>query len=219
MGFAAAPAATTAFGSTAFWAGTAAAAPVATASFVPTLLTASQGIPTGGLLSSFSLTKLLPTLNQAAPYLYWGSQALGVGGRLSEGGYQSRMFELRNLELQADLSMKRLNSEIESVERFKKLKRVMANNVARQYSGGVSGLDGSAKLYDTIAQQEYGKDYAVAMLNIENELLKGNIQSNIFEATSQQVINNAYLDSAVQLGTAAYNYKRLGFPSGGTNNG
>ena len=212
-------AAQTAFGSTAFWAGTAAAAPVATTSFVPTLLTASQGIPTGGLLSGFSLTKLLPTLNQAAPYLYWGSQALGAGARIGEGNYQSRMYDLRNLELQADLSMKRLNSEIESVERFKKLKRVMANNVARQYAGGVSGLDGSAKLYDTIAQQEYGKDYAVAMLNIENELLKGNVQSNIYDMTAQQVVNNAYLDSAVQLGTAAYNYKRLGFPSGGTNNG
>lgn len=218
MGFAAAPAATTAFGSTAFWAGTAAAAPVASSVVMPSIFTtaATSG---GGLLSGFSLTKLLPTLNQAAPYLYWGSQALGVGGRLSEGGYQSRMFELRNLELQADLSMKRLNSEIESVERFKKLKRVMANNVARQYAGGVSGLDGSAKLYDTIAQQEYGKDYAVAMLNIENELLKGNVQSNIYDMTAQQVVNNAYLDSAVQLGTAAYNYKRLGFPSGGTNNG
>jgi hypothetical protein len=218
MGFAAAPAATTAFGSTAFWAGTAAAAPVASSVVMPSIFTtaATSG---GGLLSSFSLSKLLPTLNQAAPYLYWGSQALGVGGRLSEGGYQSRMFELRNLELQADLSMKRLNSEIESVERFKKLKRVMANNVARQYAGGVSGLDGSAKLYDTIAQQEYGKDYAVAMLNIENELLKGNVQSNIYDMTAQQVVNNTYLDSAVQLGTAAYNYKRLGFPSGGADNG
>jgi len=215
MGFAAAPAATTTFGSTAFWAGTAAAAPVASSVVMPSIFTtaATSG---GGLLSGFSLTKLLPTLNQAAPYLYWGSQALGVGGRISEGNYQSRMFDLRNLELQADLTMKRMNAEIESLERFKKLKRVMANNVASRYAGGVSGLDGSAKLYDTIAQQEYGKDYAVAMLNIENELLKGNIQSNIFEATSEQVVNNAYLDSAVQLGTAAYNYKRLGFPSGGT---
>lgn len=214
-----APAATAAFGSTAFWAGTAAAAPVATASFVPTLLTASKGIQAGGLLSSFSLSNLLPTLEKAAPYLYWGSQALGVGGRISEGNYQSKMYDLRNLELQADLTMKRMNAEIESVERLKNLKRVMANNLARQYSGGVSGLDGSAKLYETIAQQEYGKDYAVAMLNIENELIKGNVQSNIFDMTSQQVVNNAYLDSAVQLGTAAYNYKRLGFPSGDKVNG
>lgn len=210
MGFAAAPAATTAFGSTAFWAGTAAAAPVATASFVPSLLTASQGISTGGLLSGFSLTKLLPTMEKISPFLYWGSQALGTASSISGANFQSNIYDLQNLQLQANMSMKKLNYEQESIEKLRKLKRINAANLARAYSGGVSGLDGSTKLLETVSGQEYAKDYGTALAQFRTDMVSGNIQSNIYQTAGQQVINGAYLDAAAKLGNAAYMYSRIG---------
>ena len=212
MGFAAAPAATTAFGSTAFWAGTAAAAPVATASFVPTLLTASQGISTGGLLSSFSLSNLLPTLEKASPFLYWGSQAFGTAATISGANFQSNIYDLQNLQLQANINMKKLNYEQESIEKLRKLKRINAANLARAYSGGVSGLDGSTKLLEVVSGQEYGKDYGTALAQFRTDMVNGNIQSNIYQTAGQEVINGAYLDAAAKLGNAAYMYSRIGGP-------
>lgn len=215
MGFAAAPAATTAFGSTAFWAGTAAAAPVATASFVPSLLTASQGISTGGLLSGFSLTKLLPTMEKISPFLYWGSQAFGTASTIRGANFQSNIYDLQNLQLQANLSMKKLNYEQESIERLRKLKRINAANLARAYSGGVSGLDGSTKLLETVSGQEYAKDYGTALAQFRTDMVSGNIQSNIYQTAGQEVINGAYLDAAAKLGNAAYMYSRIGEPPQG----
>lgn len=213
MGFAAAaPAATTAFGSTAFWAGTAAAAPLATASFVPTLLTASKGIQAGGLLSSFSLSNLLPTMEKLSPLLYWGSQGLGAASTIRSGNFQSNIYELQNLQLQANIKMKQLNYEQDSIERLKRLKRINATNLARAYGGGVSGLDGSTKLLETVSGQEYSKDYGTALAQFRTDMISGNIQSNIYQMSAQEVVNGAYLDAAAKLGNAAYMYSRIGGP-------
>lgn len=212
MSFAAAPAATAAFGSTAFWAGTAAAAPVVSASFVPTLLTASKGISTGGLLSSFSLSNLLPTMERLSPLMYWGSQALGATSSISGANFQSQIYDLQNLQLQANMSMKKLNYEQESIERLRKLKRINAANLARSYSGGVIGLDGSAKLLEQVSGQEYAKDYGTALAQFRTDMVSGNIQSNIYDTAGQQAVNTGYLDAAAKLGTAAYMYNRIGGP-------
>jgi hypothetical protein len=212
MGFAAAaPAATTAFGSTAFWAGTAAAAPITSSLVMPSIFTtaASSG---GGLLSSFSLAKLLPTMQQLSPLMYWGSQAFGTASTIRSGNIQSNMYDLQNLQLQANLNMKQLNHEQTSLERLRKLKQINAANLARAYSGGVSGLDGSTKLLETVSGQEYSKDYGTALAQFRTDMVNGNIQSDIYQMAGQEAVNGAYLDAAAKLGNAAYMYSRIGGP-------
>ena len=81
--------------------------------------------------------------------------------------------------------------------------------MTNQYSGGVAGLD-STRILEQTAMKEYGKDYKLALLNIENQIRSGNVQSNIYEDSAKQVVNNGLLNSAVLLGTAAYQYEQLG---------
>ena len=208
---AAAPAATTAFGSTAFWAGTAAAAPITSSVVMPSLFTtaASSG---GGLLSSFSLSSLLPTMEKFSPYLFWGSQLLGAGAEIRGANFQSNIYELQNLQLQANMNMKKLNYEQESVDKLRRLKAINAANLAKAYGGGVVGLDGSTKLLETISGQEYAKDYGTALAQFRTDMINGDIQSSIYQTAQQEVIDGAWLNSAAKLGQAAYQYTQLGGP-------
>jgi len=220
------PAATSAFGATAATSIAAApalmtaAAPLSgamfTGSFVSPLLTNSAGIGTGlfgggGLLSGFSLDAI-------KPFMY-GASVLGQAySNIQQAKFQSSMYEVEQLRVAAETETKRLNAELDSVARLRRLKAAMATNLTQQYAGGVAGLD-SSRILETVAQQEYGKDYKLSLLNIENEILRGNVQSNIYDASAKQVVNNAALDSAVLLGTAAYQYEQLGLGTGSRSTG
>ena len=151
-------------------------------------------------------------MQQLSPLMYWGSQAFGTASTIRSGNFQSNIYELQNLQLQANLSMKQLNHEQDSIERLKRLKRINATNLARAYSGGVSGLDGSAKLLETVSGQEYSKDYGTALAQFRTDMISGNIQSDIYQMSAQEVVNGAYLDAAAKLGNAAYMYSRIGGP-------
>ena len=158
----------------------------------------------GGLLAGF-------TLDAMKPYLYGASVIGQMYSNMQQARFQKSMYDVEQLKLAAATETKRLNAELDSIERLKQLKRIMASNLTRQYGGGVAGLDSSQILNET-AQKEYGKDYKLALMNIENQILSGNVQSDIYEATGKQVVNSAALNSAVLLGTAAYQYEQLGGP-------
>lgn len=209
---AAAPAAGTAFGTSALAASApvyaSMAAPLSgamfTGSFVPSVLTSSTGISMGGggLLSGV-------TLEAAKPYLYGASIMGQAYSQMSQARFTKSMYEVEQLRVAADTESKRLNAELDSVARLRKLKANIAARLTTQYSGGVAGLD-STRILETTAMKEYGKDYKLALLNIENQVLSGNVQSDIYDASATQATNNGLLNSAVLLGTAAYQYKQLG---------
>lgn len=165
----------------------------------------------GGLLSSFSLDAI-------KPFMYGASIVGQVYSNIQQAKFQSSMYEVEQLRVAAETETKRLNAELDSVARLRRLKSAIATNLTKQYAGGVAGLD-SSRILETIAQQEYGKDYKLSLLNIENEILRGNVQSNIYDASAKQVVNNAALDSAVLLGTAAYQYEQLGLGTGSRSTG
>ena len=156
----------------------------------------------GGLLSGF-------TLDAIKPYLYGANIVGQMYSNMQQARFQKAMYDVEQLKVAATTETKRLNAELDNIERLKQLKRIMASNLTKQYGGGVAGLD-SSQILNTVAQQEYGKDYKLALMNIENQVLSGNVQSNVYKETGKQVVNSAALNSAILLGTAAYQYEQLG---------
>lgn len=157
----------------------------------------------GGLLSSF-------TLEAAKPWLYGLSTGSSIINTLNQGQYRKSMYEIQDLQLQANVEMKRLNAVNASIDRMKEIHRINAANLAKAYGGGVVGLDGSTKLLETVSGKEYGRDYEIATLDLANDLVAGNVQSDIYKATQEQVVNGSILDAASKFGTATYLYGRLG---------
>lgn len=157
----------------------------------------------GGLLSSFTLAK-------AAPYVYGLSTGTSILNTLRQGEFRKSMYEMQDLQLQANMEMKKLNAINESIDKMKEINRINAANMTAAYAGGVSGLDGSIKLLEKISGKEYGRDYQIAELDFANDLVAGNVQSDIYKQTQEQVVNGSILDAASKLGTATYMYGRLG---------
>lgn len=212
MGAAAAPAALSTFGAPAATAtvystmGAATLGPMAAmnASMMMNTAGLAGGVTGGGgLLSAF-------TLADAAPLVYGLSTGASVLNTLRQGQYQKQMYKIQDLELQANMEMKKLNAINESIDLMKEVKRINAVNLAAAYSGGVSGLDGSVKLLETITGKEYGRDYQIAALDFSNDVVGGEVQSDIYKATQNQVVNGSILESASKLGYAAYAFNRLG---------
>ena len=197
----------TGFGGAAATAGTAAAisAPIAatTASMMMSPSIISAGTGGGGLLAGFTLAK-------AAPYVYGLSTGTNILNTLRQGEYRKSMYEIQDLQLQANIEMKKLNAINESIDKFREINRINAANLTAAYAGGVVGLDGSIKLLEKISGKEYGRDYQIAELDFANDLVAGNVQSDIYKETQEQVVNGSVLDAASKLGTATYMYGRLG---------
>lgn len=218
MGFAAAaPAATTAFGSTAFWAGTAAALPVSSAVVMPSIFT-TAATAGGGMASSGFFTSalnfgrgLLADIN-LMDVAFGASQLLSSYQTVRQGRYESDIYKLQANQKLAELEQKRLNFELDGLEKLRKLKRIQAANLARAYAGGVSGLDGSALLNDIVSSKEYGADYKIDLLNIKNNILAGEAQIRMDYAAADYTKSGSYLDAAAKLGEGAYLYSRLGGP-------
>lgn len=159
----------------------------------------------GGLLSNISLKTL-------QPYLFAGSTGLSMMQTLKQAEYQKAMYQVQDLQLQANLEMKKLNFELDSIDKLKRLKTINAANLAKAYGGGVVGLDGSTKLFEEISGREYSKDYAIGLLQFRNDMVAGNVQSDIYKTAQVEVMSGAALDSAAKLGNAAYLYSLVGGP-------
>lgn len=213
MGVAVAPAVGTAFGSSALASMAAApifasvAAPIAasTASMMmsPSILSAGGGSffgGMGGLLSNVSFTDLA----------FGAANALSGIQTLRQGNMQAKMYELQNLQTLANLETQKLNFELDGLERLKKLQRIQSARLNAAYGGGVSGLDGSAKLIAQVNDQQYGDEYKVQLMQMQNLIVNGKLQGDIYSASASSARTGSYLDAGAKLGEAAYLYNRIG---------
>ena len=225
MGAAVAPAVGTAFGSSAVasFVAPAVLAPLSTAaftgSFVPKLLTASTGIPAGGGFFG-GLSSMFSSLNSPLGGLLGDASIMDLGFGASKiiGGIQSirqgnimkNQYELQNLQMLADTEARMLNYELAGMKRLDKLSRINAANMSKAYARGVDGSLGSAKFLAAINDEEYGEDYKLDLMNMQNDLVNGKVQGDIYKTAGAEAVTGSWFDAAAKLGEGAYLYKRLG---------
>lgn len=197
----------TGFGGAAATAAATSAATVAASSFVPTLLTASTGIPVGGgLLSSTGFLSNLGSMDA----LMGISSGLSFVQGIRQGQIMKDQYKMQELQTLAQMETDKFNAVKESMDRFDRLQRIQAANLTQSYAGGVSGLDGSALLNQIVSDQEYGEDYKIDLMNIDRIASTGNVNADIYGASASRAPTDALLDASAKLGTAAYTYSKLG---------
>jgi hypothetical protein len=200
---AAASAATTAFGSTAFWAGTAAAAPMAASTFVPSLLVSSTPSFFGSIGSAFNAVK--PFMDIISP----ATQVLQGINSLQAGQTQASMYKLQQLQLQAKVQNDRLNLTRQGNDVLRRLMQSNASAAARGYAGGVKSFEGSSALLMDVNAKYAGQDMETIQQNIATSSAYGQIQDSMLTAASDKAVSGSYADFFTSVGKAAYLYSSL----------
>lgn len=196
-------AATTAFGSTAFWAGTAAAAPITASTIVPSLLVSSTPSFFSGISSAFSAIK--PYMEIISPVT---SVLQGVNSIMA-GQTQADMYRLQQLQLRAKIDNDRLNFTRQGNDVLRRLLQSNASAAARGYAGGIKGYEGSsAKLMD-INEKYAGQDMETIQQNINTSAAYGDIQNSMLTTASDVAVRGSYADFFTSMGKAAYLYSNL----------
>jgi hypothetical protein len=200
---AAATAATTAFGSTAFWAGTAAAAPIVSSTVVPSLLVSSAPSLFGSLTSAFNTIK--PFMEILSPV----STVLGGINSIQAGQTQASMYKLQQLQLRAKIDNDRLNYTRQGNDVLRRLLQSNAAAAARGYAGGVKGYEGSSALLMDVNEKYAGNDMETIQQNIATSGTYGQIQDSMLSAASDKAVTGSYYDFFTSVGKAAYLYSNL----------
>ena len=172
-------------------------------SFSPALISSGGGGlfgSMGGLLSNASFMDIA----------YGASNLLSGIQTIRQGQIQKDAYKIQELTTLANIESKMLNFQLEGLDKLKKLHRIQAANMSKAYAGGSSGLDGSAALMNIVSDQEYGKDYAIELMKMKNELANGKVQAGIYADAGPAAVTGSYLDATAKLGESAYLYKRLG---------
>ena len=93
------------------------------------------------------------------------------------------------------------------------LQRTNAANaavVARGFSGGVQGFEGSAGLIQSINNTRGGKEFAFALANADSARRASLIQASLYEQAGVTAEQTGYFDAASKLGMAAITYGQMG---------
>jgi hypothetical protein len=200
---AAATAATTAFGSTAFWAGTAAAAPIAASTVVPSILVSSTPSFFSSISSAFSAIK--PYMEIISPV---AQVAQGINSIMA-GQTQADMYRLQQLQLRAKIDNDRLNYTRQGNDVLRRLMQSNASAAARGYAGGVKSFEGSSALLMDVNAKYAGQDMETIQQNIATSGTYGQIQDSMLSAASEKAVTGSYYDAFASVGKAAYLYSTL----------
>jgi hypothetical protein len=158
------------------------------------------------------MSAAIPIIKAAAPYISAASSAFSAFSSFSQGKSQQAMYNLQAMQTEAESKRKALEYEQRANETLRKVNTANAANATRRYAGGVLGLEGSAKLIETINLREAGRDFMTDISNASNALMTGSIQGSIFRTAGETVARGGLFDAAGKLATGAYEFSKVIIP-------
>jgi len=154
------------------------------------------------------MSAVIPMITAAAPYISAASSVFSAFSSFSQGKSQQAMYRLQAMQTQAEASRKALQYEERANETLRKVTSANAANASRRYAGGVLGLEGSAKLVETMNLKEAGRDFMADISNASNALMTGSTQADIFGTAGKIAARGGLLDAAGKLATGAYEFSK-----------
>lgn len=155
------------------------------------------------------MSAAIPIIKAAAPYISAASSAFSAVSSFSQGRSQQAIYNLQAMQTKAESARKALEYETRANETLRKVTTANSANIAKRYSGGVLGLEGSAKLIETINFREGGKDFLNDLTNATNAIMTGSIQSDIYEVAGETAARSGLFDAAGKLATGAYEFSKV----------
>jgi len=120
--------------------------------------------------------------------------------------YYNKMAEVSKVETER----KAVQYELQGNQILQRTNAANASAIARAFSGGVSGFDGSAQLVQQITNQRGGKEFAFALSGADSARRNGLIQASLYQDAGNTALRTGYFDAAGKLGMAALTYGSMG---------
>lgn len=155
------------------------------------------------------MSAAIPIIKAAAPYVSAASSAFSAFSSFSQGKSQQALYNLQAMQAEAESKRKALEYEQRANETLRKVTAANAANATKRYAGGVLGLEGSAKLIETMNLREAGRDFMTDISNASNFLMSGSIQGDIFRAAGKTAARGGLFDAAGKLATSAYDLSKV----------
>lgn len=150
--------------------------------------------------------------NAVQPYMSGISaagQLLQGVNAIQAGQTQASMYKLQQLQLESKLINDRLNMTRQANDVLRRLNASNASAVARGYSGGVKGYEGSSALLMALNDKYAGQDLEVIQENIKTSGTYGDIQNSMLTTAADKAKTGSYFDALASVGKAAYLYSTL----------
>lgn len=143
--------------------------------------------------------------------------ALSAASSISAGNARGRQLHLQAEQASLEGKQRALQAEQQANMVLQKLNETNAAGIARGASGGVQAFQGSAALIQQTNLKRAGKEFEITMENATAAERMGQIQMSMYASAANQAEKQGYLNAAVSLASAGYQYSQLGSaPAGGS---
>jgi hypothetical protein len=131
-------------------------------------------------------------------------------GSIQGGKAQRSNYEVQAAQTRVESERKAIQYEFQANQILQRVNTANASAVARGFSGGTQGFEGSAGLIQAVNNTKGGKEFMFAMGSSDGIRRSGLIQATLYENAGRTAERAGYFDAAGKLGMAAGTYGKMG---------
>ena len=142
-------------------------------------------------------------------YVMIASSVLSGIQSITQGNAQASAYKMQAKVSEAKASREALNYELRANNTLKKLRSANSANVARGYSGGILGTEGSPLLVQTANSRNAGEEFMRDVDNAKFALTMGEAQASQFLQAADKAQSSGYMGAIGKFATAGAGYYDL----------
>lgn len=146
----------------------------------------------------------------ALPVIAIALTAVSAYGSIKEGQDKKKYYDQVAQQSRIEGERKAIQYEFQANQILQRTNAANAAVIARGFSGGTQGFEGSAGLIQSINNTRGGKEFMFALGNADGTRRASLIQASLYEQAGATAERTGYFNAAGKLGMAALTYGTLG---------
>lgn len=131
-------------------------------------------------------------------------------GSIKEGQDKKKYYDQVAQQSRIEGERKAIQYEFQANQILQRTNAANAAVIARGFSGGTQGFEGSAGLIQSINNTRGGKEFMFALGNADGTRRASLIQASLYEQAGKTAEQTGYFNAAGKLGMAALTYGSIG---------
>jgi hypothetical protein len=131
-------------------------------------------------------------------------------GSIQEGKAKKSYYQVQAAQTRVASEREAIRYQFQANQILQRVNNANASAVARGFSGGTQGFEGSSGLIQAVNNTKGGKEFAFAMGTSDGVRRSGLIQATLYESAGDTAEKAGYFDAAGKLGMAATSYSKIG---------
>ena len=136
--------------------------------------------------------------------------AVSAVGSIEAGKARNKMYQMQARQAEVESDRRAVQYELQANDILRRTNQANAAVVARGFAGGTQGFEGSAGLIQQVNNTRGGKEFMFALQNADMAQRGGLIQASLYRGAGQIAEQAGYFDAAGKLGSAGFQFAKLG---------